>query len=800
MRYAVRAVFKHPGFSAVAIGTLAVGIGLNVALFGIFNAMLFRPLPVADPGRLVAILSASTEPLGPESQLTYRDFEDLRGRRDALADAFAYARAHVGLSAAGLALRASAQVVTTNMFDVLGVRPAVGRAFTAAETRQPVTVISYDTWQRTFGGDNTAVGRSVKLNGRPFTIIGIAPRGFIGPDRFEPADLWIPLGMHAVAFSDIKDPLSGEYWWLTGVGRLADGVSLRQAHAILAGVAAGIAQSAPSTHRGFTVRTIRYHGGPDDTRGQIAPIAVLVMGVTLCVLLIACANVAGLLLSRAAARQREIGIRLALGATRGTLTRLFLAESLVLAAAAGAAGLIIAMWGTELIVRLADLPAAVESTPDWRVLLFTIAVSALAGITFGLAPALRTAALPLLPALRSEPGADARPRTSRLQRVLVIGQLATSLVMLASAGILIRGLAAAWHTDVGFVYANRIVVSTDLRLQNYDPARAAAFYDRTIAAIRALPGVDGATIAHLVPFGGRVFVHGLSFPGKAADEHARPERVSVNRVWTDFFTTLQITITRGRDFSVADLRPGAGTAIVSEAMAQRYWPDGDPIGQRFSIDGADGPFHTIVGVARDVQIDEFTERPWPAAWLPHGGEPGEIAVLVSSSRPAAQVIREVEGVIRAVDPELPVFSSRPLRQYVAERLDGERALSRLLLLCGGLAVALAGLGLYGVTAYGVALRTREIGVRMALGAETGDVRGMFIREGLQFAGRGLLWGLLPAIGSSYALSGVVVGVLPVDPLTLIVSGIILTGATVMAAYVPARRATRVDPIIALRAE
>ena len=590
------------------------------------------------------------------------------------------------------------------------------------------------------------------------------------------------------------------HWWLTGIGRLAPGASAREAQSVLEGVANGIAAATPDSHKGFTVRVAKYHGTPDDTRGQVAPIAALVMGFTLCVLLIACANVAGLLVSRAASRQREIGIRLAIGATRGALARQFLSESLVLAAAAGTAGLIVAMWGTEAIVRLADVPAVVESTPDWRVLLFTAAVSLVAGITFGLAPALRAARLPLLPALRSEPGADARPRSSRLQRGLVIGQLAMSLVMLSSAGILLRGLSAAWRTDVGFAYDNRVAVATDLQLLNYDAARAAAFHERAVNGVRALPGVEHATLAHLVPFGGRVFVYGLTLPGQPVDSNARPERVSVNRVWTGFFKTLDIPILRGRDFTPADLREGADAAIVSETMAQRFWPDGGAIGQRFSIDGAKGPFRTVVGIARDVQIDEFTERPWPAAWLPYGGDAGELVVLASSTRPPSQVLREIEAVVRGIDPDLPVFSSRPVRDYVAERLDGERALSKLLTICGAVALALAGLGLYGVTAYGVARRTREIGVRMALGADRADVLRLFVREGLQLATRGLLWGILPAVAATYALSSMFVGVFPIDPVTLLGSTVILVSATLLAAYIPARRATHVDPLVALRTE
>jgi len=414
-----------------------------------------------------------------------------------------------------------------------------------------------------------------------------------------------------------------------------------------------------------------------------------------------------------------------------------------------------------------------------------------------LAPALRAAALPVLPALRADPGGDARPRNSRLQRALVIGQLAASLVLLSSAGMLIRGLMAAWTTNIGFTYEDRVTVSTDLRLHNYDDPRARVFFDKALASVRALPGVEGATLAHLVPFGGRVYVYRATLAGAA---EAGQERVSVNRVWTGFFATLKIPLLRGRDFTEADLKPGSDSAIISETMAQRLWAGTDPIGQRFSLDGPAGPFHTVVGVARDVQIDEFTERPWPAAWLPHTGEAGEVVLLAASSRPAAQVLQEIEGVIRGLDPNLPVYMARPLRSYVAERLDGERALSKLLALCGGLAIGLAALGLYGITAYGVARRTREIGVRMALGATRDDVLRLFVREGLALAVRGATWGILPAMAATYALSGLFVGVFPVDLVTLGGSALVLAAATLAAAYVPARRATRVDPIYALRTE
>ena len=662
MRYAFRSVFKNPGFSAIAIGTLAVGIGLNVALFGIFNAMLFRPLPVHDPGRLVAILSASTTPDGPRGHLTYPDFEDLRARREVIADAFAFTQLPVGLSVGGQATRARGQIVTTNMFDVLGVRAAHGRTFADADDREQSAVISYDTWQRLFGADEAAVGRSVTINGRPFTIIGVTPRGFSGPDRFEPADLWIPLGAHQAVLPDGKDTLSRSNWWLTGIGRLAPGASARQAQSVLEGVASAIAAALPESHKGFTVRVADYHGTADDTRGQVAPIAALVMGVTLCVLLIACANVAGLLVSRAATRQREIGIRLAIGASRGALTRQFLGESLVLAAAAGTAGLIVAMWGTRSDRATGGDPhrgrihAGLASAPLHR--------RRVARRRDHFRP--RPCASRVEPATAA--GAAVRTR---------IGRPPAQLAASARSGHRPAGDVAGhacvgrdpdpW--SVGGVADRRWIRLRQPGRRRHRPEAAELRRSPRGRVLRAgcirrsLPARGRARqLAHLVPFGGRVFVYGLSFPGRPADPNARPDRVSVNRVWTGFFATMAIPIVQGRDFTAGDLRPGADAAIVSETMARRFWPDGSALGQRFSIDAACGPFRTVVGVARDVQIDEFTERPWPAAWLPYDSEAGELVILAASTRPPSQVLREVEGVIRGLDRDLPVISSRPVRE------------------------------------------------------------------------------------------------------------------------------------------
>jgi predicted permease len=800
-RYAVRVLARSPGFAAVAVVTLAAGIGLNSAIFGIFNALLLKPMAVHEPSRLIWIASASLKPDGPQGNLTYPDFLAIRERRDAFVDAFAFTETPMSVSAHAQALRVNGQVVSGNMFDVLGVGMQLGRAFAAEEDRvpgtHPVAVIGYAFWQRVFAGDPNALGQSIVVNGQPFTIVGVAPNGFVGPELMAPADVWVPIMMHRAALPDIGAPFSPESWWLKAVARLAPGATIEQARAVLTGVARAVEQAEPSSHTGVTFRVAWFHGTDPGNREQLVPLSALLLGLTLTVLVIACANVAGLLLSRAAGRGREIGVRLALGATRPVLVRQLLTESLLLAFLAGVAGLLLGMWGTELIVRIVDLPVRVNTAPDWRVSAFTLGIAIAAGLAFGLAPALRSARQDVLPALR---GKDAAPRSSRLQRSLVVGQLAVALVLLVGAGLFVRGLAKAWGSDVGFDYTDRVAVMLDLRLQNYAAARAEAFYTQLVDRVRALPGVRAATLAQAIPFGGRVFVHGLSFPGQAVDPDRRPERASVNRVWTHYFSTLRIPIVRGRDFTAEDLAPASAVAIVSETTARTYWPEGDALGQRLSIGRPEGPYLTIVGVARDVLIDEFTERPWPAVYVPHQKTAGEFAVLAWSAQPAAQTLRGIERTVRALDPDLPVAAGRPLSAYVAERLDGERALSSLLSICGALALVLAALGLYGVMAFAVARRTHEIGVRIALGASERDVVRLFVGDGLRVAGWGLAWGVMPAVAVTYVLGGQLVGVGVADPPTMIASAAVLVGATLVAAYLPARRATRVDPMVALRAD
>jgi predicted permease len=800
LRFALRLLRRGPGFAAIAIATLALGVGLNSAVFGIVNVLLFRGPAVSDPDRLVWMVSASTEPGGRrEGPVTYPDYLDFRARRDVVTDALAYIDMPVALGDGRQAVRIAGQLATANMFQVLGVSPAVGPGFRGDEDRAPgaasVAVIGDALWRRMFGGDPAVVGRAVTINGHPFTIAGVAPARFIGPDVFTRAEIWVPFMMHEqVVLHGGRG--RGDYW-LRAIARLAPAVSIERAEATLHGVASAIASAYPDSHDDVTVALSPVGGAGPHEREAVATISALLLGVTGVVLLIACANVANLLLARGASRQREIGVRLALGASRGRVVRQLLAESALLAVGGGAAGLLLALWGADALVRFAAVPIETPLIPDGRVLAFTTATALATALLFGLAPALRASRTDLVPSLKEGDPGSGRARASRLQRALVVGQLALSLVLLAGAGLLIRSLLEAHAVDVGFGVENRVTVGFDLALQGYSADKARAFSRDLLARARALPGVRAASLGTVVPMGGRVYFTDLRLSGRPVDPDGRQEIIAYNHVWPGFFETLDIEIVRGRTLLDSDMTGTPRVAVVSEAMAQRYWPSDDAIGRRFAL--GRGPEVEIVGVARDVLLDEYLETARPYAYLPHAGEAGDLTLVVWSAT-GGNIAPLVVAALKALDPNLPIVGPRTIEEHLADRMDGERALSKLLGVAGTLALVLAALGLYGIVAYTVARRTREIGVRIALGAEAHDVVRLFVAEGLRLSLAGVLLGLLPAVAVTYLLRGMLVGIGVGDPPTLAACALILGAVAAAASLAPSWRAARVDPTVALRAE
>lgn len=801
LTYAVRSLARSPLFFAVAVATLALGIGLNTSVFGIVNVLLFKPPPVHHPEELVWISSSSTKPDGPQGNMTYPDVDDMRDL-PVVTGVTAYGYVRANLAHSGRAERLDGQIVDATYFHVLGVQAHRGRLI-APEGHRPdsrLAVISFELWQRMFGGRDDAVGAPIHINGALFTISGVAARGFRGADVFSHADVWVPLNASQSIDPDLGSPMSRTTWWLRAIARLAPNVSRTQANAALKARAASIAQAFPDSHDGFTVRIDDVGGVPPGDHEQAAPLAAILLAATMTVLLIACGNVANLLVARGAAKGRENAIRVALGASRGRLVRQHLVESGVLAACGGMLGLLLSMWSTELLLRLAGVPLDVDLTPDRRVLAFAIGVSALTGLLFGVLPALRSASAVPAGSLKSEQGSgDARPR-SRLQGILVAGQLALSLVLLLTAGLFLKSLAHARTIDVGFDPSGRVSMSFNLRMHGYTAERAIAFQEALLDRARAVPGIRSATLASLVPLGGRVEISGLALPDRPADPDARTERVSVNYVWPEFFKTVGISIVAGRPLDDRDMGPETSAAVISETMARRHWGQRSPLGQRFSVGGVRGPFVEVVGVARDAMIDELSERPWAAAYLPRRRGGDDTALIAHADIPPGDALRALEAQVQSLDPTVAVFQPLPLSQHIAERLDGERALSRMLTVVGLLALALAAIGLYGIVAYTVVRRTREIGVRVALGAQPGDVIGLFVRGALRLALIGMAVGLPPAVAVTALLARTLIGIRIADPIATGGVMIVLTAVTLAAAYIPARRAAQVDPLSALRAD
>jgi predicted permease len=800
IRYAWRSLTRSPGFASVAVATLAVAIGLNASLFSIVNVMLFKPLPVERGDQLIWISSASTKPNGPRGNMTHPDVVDLSSI-DVFAGVTAYGPFDASVAAREQALRLEGHVVMGNFFNVLGVEAHRGRLIEAADDRpsaDPIIAISYALWQRMFGGADDAVGQTVRVNGRPFTVAGVVAPGFRGPEVLGHVDVWIPVS--AAKEAVMRNPTGRNVWWLKSIARLRSGRTVDEAGAAVRARAVATAQAFPDSHDGFTMRVDAVRGTPPGDRAEVAPLSALLLGVTMTVLLIACANVANLLLVRGIGQGREIAIRVALGAKRARLIRQHLLESGSLAVAGGALGLLLSLWTTDLLIRFAGAPIEADFTPDRRVLWFTLGLSAATALIFGVVPALRASGVAPGAALKTEHGAsDARPR-SRMQGALVSGQLALSLVLLLAAALFLKSLVSARHVDVGFAARDRVAMSFNLRMHGYSAERAQAFYRTLLDRVRSRPGVRSASLAMLVPLGGRVHMNDLTLPDRPQDPNARRPTVAFNIVWPEFFETLEIRILKGRALNETDMREPATTAVVSEALAQRHWPDRDPIGQRFSIDGPRGPFLEVVGVARDTTVDELTENVTPMAYLPGSRGADDVALLAWIEGEPASALRRLESDVRALDGSVAVFEAKTLQQHLADRFEGERGLSRILGLMGTVALSLAAMGLYGAVAYTVARRTREIGVRVALGAERRDVIGLFIHDAARLALVGLGVGLLPAIGVTALLAGSLVGVRVADPIAMGAAILVLAAVTLVAAYIPARRAVGIDPIAALRAE
>jgi predicted permease len=811
LRQAARLLVKDPGFTAVAVLSLGLGIGANTAIFSLVNALLLRPMPVASPDEIVSVYTSDYS--GPRYGVSsYPDYQDFR-RLDALAGLVAWAPTPVALSQDGEHQRLFAETVSANYFDVLGVRPVVGRGFVPEEDTGPaaVAVIAHALWQGRFGGDPAVVGRTLVLNGTPFRVVGVAPPGYGGLMRGLAMDVWLPLSMQAVARPGSSDLMGRGNRGLFLTGRLKPGADRAAAQARFDALAAELHKTHPRNwtdvqQRGRVVTLVSEAGSRiyPDVRGPVLGFVALLMTVVGLVLLIACANLANLLLARASARRREIGIRVALGAGRWRLIRQLLTESLLLGALGGAVGLLLASWGTDAIAGFrppVPVPLLLDLRPDGRVLAFTVAVSLLTGVLFGLAPALSATGRDLATALKDDSTAVAGgPWRSRLRAVLVGGQVSVALLLLVGSGLFLRSLRNAHTVDLGFEPGGLALASVDLSLAGYKDDAGRDFYARALAATRELPGVVAATLVKDAPLGlaggrRRVVIEGYTpRPGEDME-------VSFTAAGPGFFETFRLPLRQGRAFEERD---GAGAplvAIVNESFARRYWPGQDPLGRQLRMRGEQAPPMEVIGVARDGKYRTLGEEPRPFFYVPLLQDYDPSVTLVARTQgPPAELAALLPRRLAAVDPRVPAFDVKTMDEHLRFALLPARLAAAVLGLFGTVALLLAALGLYGVMSYVVSQRRREVGIRIALGARRSDVIRMVLGHGMRLTLIGAACGLVAAVALTRLVAGLLYGISPTDPWTLGSVTAVLAAVAFLACLVPARRAAGVDPVVALRFE
>ncbi len=823
LRYGLRQFRRSPGLTAVITLSLALGIGANTAIFSVINAVMLRMLPVQDPQRLVQIGfqgKHSAESFVGES-FSYPLFKELRQHNQVFTDISAFDYwdsfdAHLvnADSAAGESIKG--QLVSVNFFSLLGVNPTIGRTFAPDEDNgagaHPVAVISYALWSRLFARDPSVLGKKVTVDNTPLTIIGVAPRYFGGVNPGKTCDLWAPVTMQPQMmggeFEYLKD---SNVHWLTLVGRLKPGVSSDQARANMDLIfqqiqrqqdLSGFSETERKdffTHRIVLLPAAR---GTDYLRKEFQRPLFLLMGMVGLVLLIACANVANLLLARANARQREIAVRLALGAARRRLVRQLLTESVLLALMAGAFGVLLAYWGSPLLVILMSHgPNEVRLNvhPDLRVLIFTVLIALITGIAFGLAPALRATRTIASPGSRH---LTATRAGRRVGRALVVAEVALSLVLVVGAGLLIRTLHNLETLDAGFDRQNVLLFGLDPTRAGYKDERLAELYQQLLERLKQTPGVRSASFSFLTPISGGgwdnfIFVEGYS-PGTGEDMET-----DINSVGPGFFDTLRTPLLLGRDFRPEDRRDSAPVAIVNQAMVRRFWGGRSPIGGKFGWgQGQRKAEYEVVGVVGDAKYLSLREETPPTAYLcalqskEWGGVTFEVRTAASPSGLAPQ-IRDLLG---SVDSRLTASEVKPLAEQVDQSLYQEKLVSTLSSFFGALALVLACIGLYGIMSYAVARRTNEIGIRMALGAERGGILRMVLGEALLLAAIGVAIGLPSAWAATRSIASMLYGLKATDPLTILAATLLMAVVAVFAGYLPARRATKVDPMVALRYE
>jgi predicted permease len=794
-------------FTATAAVSLAIGIGANTTIFSVASALLLRPLPgLADPSRLVDV--GRTQEGRSFDTVSYPNYRDIRERATTLSDLYAYRiePQPISLGDGQEAERIYGAPVSGNYFRALGTTPALGRLLNDeddAPNGPHVAVISYELWQRRYAGARDVVGRTVSFNSFPVTIVGIAPPQFQGTTVMR-ADTWLPLSMSSVAAPRFGAEMftNRRIVWLVMGGRLKAGVTVAQANAEMGTIGRALEKDYPTENRGKSYRALKSAVIPGQTDNVAGFLGVLLAIVAL-VLLAACVNLAGMMLARASTRRREIAVRLAIGANRTRLVRQLITETLVLFVAGCGLGLLLTRWLTSLLLAVLPtlpVPLGIDFVVDWRVVTFAAVISLVSAVLCGLAPALQASRPELVPALKSEGnGAGGR---HRLRSAFIVAQVTISLVLVIAGGLFVRALGRAASIDPGFDQRNVDVVSLDLTLSGYKEPDALAFADRLRARVRALPGVQQAAFAADLPLdGGRMGLGSLRVPGLQPPGGAESFRADWNAVSPDYFKTLNMPLVSGRDFTEQDTATAPGAIIINEVMARSVWGTTDVLGRQFEAQvlGDTKTTLTVVGVAPDAQVDTLGAEVRPFVYVPVAQRfMGRVSLLVKST--SGGMIPQVRALVRELNPNLPITTAMPLEQVTALILIPQRIAGAVAASLGVVVLLLAAIGIYGVTSYSVSRRTREIGIRMALGADRLTVLRLVIRQGLVLTGIGVALGLAVGAAGAQVLRSLLFGVSALDPLAFGGAAALFGMVALAASYLPARRAARVDPMLALRAE
>ena len=796
LRFGARMLVKQPGFTLIAVMTLALGIGVNTAIFSVVYAVLLRPLPYPAPERLVVLATTGTQ-VDSRSGVAYPDYLDWRDRTHSFEDTAGFLNTNFNLTGVEPAVAVPGRRVNWNFFHILGVKPQLGRLFAAADDQAGATataVISHDLWREKFGGDTAVIGKTISLDGNPFTLIGVLPPGF---ELLRRDDIFVPLGLWFTPDNNLLK--RSNQFPLYVLGRLKNGATVAQARADLSAVASQLAREYPETNSGRSGTADKLS---DLQVKDVRPILLVLLGAVGCVLLIACVNVANLMLVRAAGRERELAVRLALGAGRGRIIRQLLTESLLIAALGGVAGLLFGAWGISSLTAL--VPRTLLQLDQVRlnqpVLLFTLAISVLTGLLFGLLPALHAARTDLNVSLKEGGRSIASSGWERARKALLVAEVGLALVLLIGAGLMLRTLQQLTHVNPGFNAENLLTLRFALPAEAYNTERRLAFFRECRMRLEALPGVRSASFVMSLPIEGSAWDSPFIVADKPVPQPGAFPYASFTPISANYFATMGIQLSAGRAFTETEMNDTPAVAVINESLARKLWPGENAIGKRLKQGAAESQtaWREVVGVVADVKLKGLDQEAPLQVYLPLAlRNSSSVGLVVRTDGEPLALSRTVEQTIRSLDKDLPL-RSRSMDELLGNAMARQRLTLNLLMILALLALLLAGIGIYGVLSYAVSERQQELGIRVALGATARDVLRLVLVQGMKLVLLGVILGLAAAFAATRWLEGLLYGVTPNDPLTFIGVALLLSGVALVACWIPARRATKVDPLVALR--